>query len=177
MLTTSSTMNYINNTNVTAESSIDARGTTFVLMCHLYYAVLEWFQSDNISETNYNTVGYDNGTGIETGMMFTHLDCRMYGYLTNDVSSFCVNKTMIQNTDRELKKGITYFDYFVDCLSFHFMTELGARKSCSKYSMMSDSTCLSYRHMTELGASRSCTKYSIALEKQLKWCEHNIIVV
>ena len=132
MFTTYRTMTYINNTSVTAGSSTDASGITFVLMCHLYYAVLEWLQTDNGNKNNYNTVVYDNETNIETGMMFTHLDCRMYGYLTNDVSSLCVHSNMIQNTDRDLKKGRTHFDYFVDCLSVRFMTELGARKKLLK---------------------------------------------
>ena len=164
MFTTGRTMNNINNTNATVGSITDASGITFVLMCHLYSTVLEWLQSDNISEINYNTMVDDNNTNIDSGIMFTRLDCRMYGYLTKDASNFCVNNTMIHNTDRDRRKGITHFDLFVECLSFRFMTELGARKSCSKYSMMSDSTCVSYRHMTEVGASRSCTKYSMALE-------------
>ena len=163
MFTTGRTMNN-NNTSATVGSITDASGITFVLMCHLYSTVLQWLQSDNISKPNYNTVVDDSNTNIGSGIMFTRLDCRMYGYLTKDVSNFCVNNTMIHKTDRDHRKGITHFDLFVDCLSFRFMTELGARKSCSTYSMMSDSTCLSYRHMTELGASRSCIKYSIALE-------------
>ena len=96
--------------------------------------------------------------------MFSHLDCRIYGYLTNTVSSICVNNTLIYNTERDLKEGITHFDYFADCLLFCFMTEFGAKRSCSTYSMVSDSFCLSYRSLTELDASRTCTKYSIAPE-------------
>ena len=164
MFTTSRTMNYNHNTNATIGSITDTSGITFVLMCHLYSTVLEWLQSDNISETNYNAVVGDNDTNIESGIMFTRWDCRMYGYLTKDVSSFCVNSTVKYNTDRDLKKGIAHFDLFIDCLSFHFMRQLGAQKSCSKYSMMSDGTCLSYRYMTKLDGSRSCTKYSVAQE-------------
>ena len=164
MFTTGRTMNYIHNTNATMGSITDTSGITFVLMCHLYSTVLEWLQSDNISETNYNAVVGDNDTNIESGIMFTRWDCRMYGYLTNDVSSFCVNSTVKYNTDRDLRKGIAHFDLFIDCLSFHFMRELGAQKSCLKYSMMSDGTCLSYRYMTKLDGSRSCTKYSVAQE-------------
>ena len=41
----------------------------------MYSTVLEWLQADSISTTNYNTVVGDNDTNIESGIMFTRLDC------------------------------------------------------------------------------------------------------
>ena len=115
-------MNSINTTDISVASSpgADINGTTLLLVCHLYGLMKEWLHEDGGLVKSSEVA--DNGTNMEKDRLFSDADCD--GYRGSDwLSGVCANNSLMYNSN--LKFHLLY------CLSYHFMTYMGARRSCT----------------------------------------------
>ena len=115
-------MNSINTTDIAVTSSpgADINATTLLLVCHLYGLMKEWLHEDSLPVESTDVA--DHGTNMEKDRLFSDIDCN--GYRKSDrLSGVCANNSMMYKSNLK-------FDLF-HCLSYHFMTYMGARSSCT----------------------------------------------
>ena len=92
--------------------------------CHLFGFMKEWLQEGGVSTDN--AMGYDTDTRVQKEMMFSDADCQMYQFIISEYDD-CVNRSMYMGLWK-----------FTACMTTHFMTEMGARSSCTDDSVRHD---------------------------------------
>ena len=105
---------------------------TLIYMCSLFGFMKELLLEAGVSTDR--TMILDNDTITQNEWLFSDVDCRLYyrltqTYFVSDVE--CVGDSMLF----ERKDVIT----FTGCIIIHFMTEMGAKNSCSDNSVRPDS--------------------------------------
>ena len=130
LYTSHRTMNSINTTDIAVASSLgtDINGLTLIYMCNLFGFMKGWLQEGDISTEN--AMIYDTDTITQNEWLFSDADCSYYHRLTSN-SGECGGDTMTHET-KKLRR-------FTSCIITHFMTEMGARTSCSDDSVRPDS--------------------------------------
>ena len=126
-------MNFINTTDIVVVSTsrgADINGLTLILMCQLFGFMKEWLQEAGVSTEN--TMILDNDTiARKERWKFSDDECSIYSWSpTRD--SECVGNSMEYVTDPKRLYE------FTDCITTHFMTEMGAKNSCSDDSVKPD---------------------------------------
>ena len=123
-------MNSINTTDIAVASGpgADINGLTLILMCSLFGIMKEWLQKGDISMEK--AMIYDTDTITQNEWLFSDADCSYYPTLTK-LYGECVGDTMTY-VPKELHR-------FTGCILTHFMTERGAKNSCSDDSVRHDS--------------------------------------
>ena len=132
-------MNSINTTDTAVASSPGANGLTLIFMCQLFGFMKEWLQDGGVSTEN--TMIYDNDTIAQKERKFSDADCDHYRWNTKFYGE-CVDNSMVYETNPKWLAG------FISCITDHFMTEMGARDSCSDYSLRSDNDTNAKKTMT-----------------------------
>ena len=109
--------------------NVCANRTTLAYMCSLFGLMREWLQEGGISTDN--TIILDNDTIVQKKRwVFSDYDC---GYYSSYAKRECVSHSMVYETDSDDLSG------FIHCMTSHFMTDVGARSSCSDDSVRPDS--------------------------------------
>ena len=141
-------MNSINTTDVAVVSSTgaDINGVTLIYMCHLFGIMKELLQEAGVSTDN--TMILDNDIiAQKERRMFSYVDCFRYSWISKAPGE-CVGHSMGYRTDTKQLYG------FIDCITTHFMTEMGAESSCSDDSVTSDSDTNDNKTITLLSKDR-----------------------
>ena len=100
---------------------------TVAYMCSLFGLMREWLQEVIYV---YSHIIVDSDTIVQRkGWMFSDDDC---GYYSSHAKHECVNNSMVYETDSDDLSG------FIHCMTSHFMTDVGARSSCSDDSVRPD---------------------------------------
>ena len=116
---------------------------TLAYMCSLFGLMREWSQ-EGVSRDS--TMILDNDTGVQKKRwMFSDDDC---GYYSSYAKRECVGKSMMYETDSDDLSG------FIHCMTSHFMTEMGARSTCSDDSVRPDSDTNNKNTVTLLSKDR-----------------------
>ena len=129
-------MNSINSTDIVVAPSpgADVNGVTLILLCQLFGFVKEWQQAGGVSVSN--DKAYDRDQSVEKEIMFSDADCQRYSdVLTRYNSDDCASNSMVYGYDvGRWSKGMYWFS---SCLTYRFMTEMGANSSCTNNSVTS----------------------------------------
>ena len=128
-------MNSINSTDIVVAPSpgADVNGVTLILLCQLFGFVKEWLHAGGISVNNDNV--YDSDQSVEKEIMFSDAECKSYNdVLTRWYSDVCANNSMVYDYDIDRKYEMLFFSA---CLTYRFMTEMGASSSCTNNSVTS----------------------------------------
>ena len=109
--------------------SVCANRRTLAYMCSLFGFMKAWLQKGVVSTDS--TMILDNDTFVQKNRwMFSDDDC---GYYSSYAKRECVGDSMMYETDPK------HLTRFIHCMTSHFMTEMGARSSCSDDSVGPDS--------------------------------------
>ena len=125
-------MDFSNNTDIAVASSpgADVSGVALILLCQTFGLAKEWLHVGGYSR------GYaDDDRSVEKEVMFSDVECGNYDNLTRWHSDDCANNSMVYDYDVEQKYGTLNF---IGCLTYRFMTEIGANSSCTNNSERSD---------------------------------------
>ena len=127
-------MDFSNSTDIAVASSpgTDVSGVALILLCQLFGFVNEWLHPGDVSV---NSRSYaDDDRSAENEMMFSDVECQRYSSLTKWYSDDCENNSMVYdyNVDQQDVRK------FMKCLTYRFMTEMGANSSCMNSSGQSD---------------------------------------
>ena len=106
-----------------------ANGMILTYICSLFGFMKEWLQKWDSSEDN--TMIYDTDTMVQGERKFSDADCDRYNYNTVLLEE-CIHDTMMYERDPVQPHE------FIECITTHFMTNMGARSSCSDDSVRSD---------------------------------------
>ena len=116
---------------VTPSPGADISEVALILLCQLLGLVKEWLHAGDVT---INSKGYaDDDRSVEKEMMFSNVECQRYSNLTRWSSDDCLS-TMVFNY-----RGSQYLKDFTGCLTYKFMTDMGANSSCMNNSVHSDS--------------------------------------
>ena len=128
-------MDFSNSTDIGVASSpgADVSGVALFLLCQLFGLVKGWLHAGGVS---INNNGYDDDQSVEKEMMFSNAECQRYSSLTRMHSSDCENKSMVY--DYVIDQAWYARGKFMKCLTYHFMTEMGANSSCTNNSVWSE---------------------------------------
>ena len=126
-------MDSINTTDIAVASSPGA-AVTLISMCHLFGLVKEWLQEGGVSTDS--AIVSDSDMIVQRENMFSRADCKDYRYwkwlLINDRGiSMCADNSLLHVTRPERLSRFTV------CITYRFMTEMGASDSCSHDSVRS----------------------------------------
>ena len=107
---------------------------TLVSMCSLFGFMKEWLQEGGVSTDS--AIVSDSDTVVQRENMFLDADCEFYHDMKWDIDDFssysmCDDNSLLYVTHPEQPKG------FTNCITLHFMTEMGASDSCSDDSVRS----------------------------------------
>ena len=98
---------------------------TLVYMCHLFGFTKKWLQERGVSADI--AIVSDSDTTIQRKNMFSDADCKSYQYMKWFAhSSRCEYNSLLYVTS----PGSVYTLKFTDCITLHFMTEMGASDTC-----------------------------------------------
>ena len=106
------------------------KGWTLVYTCSLFGFMKEWLQEGGVS----SDIISDTDTSVQRENMFSDSDCEFYHYTKSSTNSVCENNSMLSVTDRNPR----WLYKFTECITYHFMTEIGATNSCSDDSVRSN---------------------------------------
>ena len=120
---------YTTDIAVASTPGADVNAVTLVYMCHLFGFMKEWLQEGGMSTDS--AIASDSDTIVQRENMFSDADCDDY-YYKRYKDSTCQDNSMWYETDPE------DLEEFAKCITRHFMTEMGASKSCSGDSVRSD---------------------------------------
>ena len=128
-------MDISNSTDIAVASSpgADVSAVTLILLCQVFGLVKEWLHAGGVSTNR----GYDDDDqSVEKEMMFSDVECQRYSNLTRWYSDDCENNSMVYDYD----VGQSWYQKrkFMRCLTYRFMTEIGANSSCTNNSERSD---------------------------------------
>ena len=129
-------MYFGNNTDiaVTPSSGADVSRVTLILLCQVLGLVKEWLHAGGV---DINSKGYDDDDqSVEKEMMFSDVECQRYSDLTRWYSDDCENNSMVYHYD----VGQSWYQKikFMRCLTYRFMSEIGANSSCMSSSGRSE---------------------------------------
>ena len=118
------TMDPINTTDIAVVSSpgADAHVVTLVYMCHLFGFMKEWLQEGGVSTDS--AIVSDSDTTEQRENMFSDADCEFYYPRKWFIDPTCKNNSLLYVTHPE------WLDTFTECITIHFMTEMGASYKC-----------------------------------------------
>ena len=149
-------------------------GTTLTVLCHLYASVTQWLSAGNTGVNN----SMVSDTDAYMTFRFSSPDCTYYNSLTENWHCTCAS-----NVHNEvLGRNKLTWDGATNCLLYHFMTKMGARRQCENISTVNDTknkttmTLISkdrhfYFFITELiDVKHMCTNTTMAMnvERQIK---------
>ena len=100
---------------------------TLMYKCNLFDFMKEWLMEGGVSADG--AIVSDIDTTSQRENMFSHADCYDYRWTVHDS---CKDNSILYVTDPE------FLDDFFNCITHHFMTEMGASNSCSDDSVRSD---------------------------------------
>ena len=127
-------MDFLNSTDIAVASSpgADVSGVALILLCQVFGLVKEWLHAWGVTT---NSRGYaDDDQSVEQEMMFSDVECERYSVLTRWFSDDCGNNSMVYDYDvdqQDVRK-------FMICLTYRFMSAIGANSSCTNKSERSD---------------------------------------
>ena len=103
-------------------------------MCSLFGFMKEWLQEGGVSTDS--ALVTDSDTVVQRENMFSDADCEYYRgmkrwFINERDFSMCADNSLLFVTPAE---GL---DVFTKCITYHFMTEMGASDSCSHGSVRS----------------------------------------
>ena len=127
-------MDFSNSTDIAVASrpGADVSGVALILLCQLFSLVKEWLHAGVVSM---NSKGYaDDDQSVEEGMMFSDAECQRYSDLTRWYSDGCGNNSMVYDYDIDQQN----VGQFMRCLTYRFMSEIGANSSCMNSSGRSE---------------------------------------
>ena len=128
-------MDFSNSTDITVASipGADVSGVALFLLCQLFGFVKEWLHTRGFST---NSRGYaDDDRSVEKQMMFSDVECQRYSSLTRMYSDDCESNSMVYDYDVDQVYGTWHF---MTCLTYRFMSEIGANNSCMNSSGRSE---------------------------------------
>ena len=129
-----------------ADSVCAVNRMTLAYMCSLFGFMKELLLEAGVSTDNTMIRDNDIIAQKERGM-FSYVDCNDYSWFNENYSE-CVGHSM---------EHVTYPDYlwvFANCITTHFMTEMGAERSCSDVSVTPDSDTNDSKKVTLLSKDR-----------------------
>ena len=123
-------MDFSNSTDITVTSSpgADVSGMALILFCQLFGLVKEWLHAGGVSINS-------NDRSVEKEMMFSDVDCQRYSSLTKWYSGDCESNSMVYDFNIDQEYGTVKL---IGCLTYRFMTEMGANSSCTNSFERSD---------------------------------------
>ena len=127
-------MDVLNSTDIAVASSpgADVSGVALILLCQVFGLVKEWLHAGDVTT---NSRGYaDDGQSVEQEMMFPDVECERYSVLTRWHSDDCGNNSMVYDYDVDQQRVYK----FTRCLTYRFMSEIGANSSCMNSSGRSE---------------------------------------
>ena len=120
---------------------------TVTHMCSLFGFMKKWLQEGGVFMDN--AIMNDTDTTVQKEWMFSDNDCYFYRYNIEKLAySICEVNSMVYDSKPK------WIHYFIDCITLHFMTEMGARGSCYNKSARSDGGITVYGTMTLLSKDR-----------------------
>ena len=122
-------MGFSNSTDIAVASSpgADVSGVALIIVCQLFGFVKEWLHAEGVCVNN-------EGPSVENEVIMSDVECKNYRILTRDYSDDCESNSMVYDYDvdqQDVRK-------FMKCLTYRFMTEMGANSSCMDSSGTSD---------------------------------------
>ena len=122
-------MDFINSTGIAVASSpgTDTSGVALILLCQLFGFVKEWLQVGGAPMNN-------DKPNVENEVMISDVDCKNYRSVTRHYSDDCESNSTVYDYDVDLQ----HVRKFMRCLTYNFMTEVGANSSCMNNSVRSD---------------------------------------
>ena len=126
-------MDFSNSTDIAVSSSpdVDISGVALFLLCQLFGFMKEWLLAGGVSM---DSKGYGDDQSVKVEMMFSDVECGKYDHLTSHYSDDCGNNLMVFDYD----VGHQYVRKVAECLTYRFMTEMGANSTCMNSSVQSD---------------------------------------
>ena len=98
---------------------------TLPYMCSLFGFMKKWLQEEGVSVDS--TMIYDTNTIDQKENIFSVVDCVFYKFVFHPMTvkdSMCESNFLLHETDpRNLIR-------FINCITYHFMTKVGAKDSC-----------------------------------------------
>ena len=118
-------MDFSNSTDIAVASSPGANvsGVALILLCQLFGFVKEWLHAGGVYM---DSKDYDDDRSVEKEMMFSDVECQTYSSLTRLHSDDCENNSVVYDYDVDQQDVRN----FMGCLTYRFVTEMGANSSC-----------------------------------------------
>ena len=101
---------------------------TLVYMCSLFGFMKALLQEGGVSTASVK----DSDTIVERENMFSDVECDRYFDMKSYIDPVCKDNSLLYVTPLE------QYNDFTQCITYHFMTEMGARDSCSDDSVRSN---------------------------------------
>ena len=122
-------MDFSNSADIAVASSpgTNVSGVALFLLCQLFGLVKEWMHAGGVYMNN-------EGPSGENEVIMSDAECKNYRILTSHNSDDCENNSMVYDYDVDQQRVYK----LTGCLTYRFMSEIGANSSCMNSSGRSE---------------------------------------